>query len=176
VELAATKEDRKLEMNALSEQHKVEIASLSEKQMGIANLQENEKSERVARSEQHTVEIAALQEKLKKTTAALAEEHKIESAAIRHQLNTLLIQESEWLKSAKSLAGPELAKIEAEAEQAKDDMIFKLMLKRKELDGAGFSAFDEKLPLPGVLAAQYTACGQATTCSPLNVPYLHGWC
>jgi hypothetical protein len=117
--------------------------------------------------------MATLQDMLKLTTAALCEQHKVEKsttvalseqqhtkefAAMRDKLNTV-IQET---NSTKSLADPERAKIESEAEQAKHELIFKLM-KRKELDGAGFSAFDEQLPLPGVLAAQYTACGQATT-------------
>jgi hypothetical protein len=86
---------------------------------------------------------------LKTTTATLSTEHKTEIAAIRDQLNKVLIQENERLKSAKSLAGPELAKIEIE--QAKDDRISNLMMKRKELEGAGFSASkidEQELPLP----------------------------
>jgi hypothetical protein len=124
---------------ALSEDHKIEIAALRERLNTTT----------AALSEEHKIEIAALQEKLKTTTAALSEEHKIEIAAIRDQLNTVLIQENERLKSAKSLAGPELAKIETA--QAKDDRIFNLMMKRKELESVGFSAseIDEQLPLPG---------------------------
>jgi hypothetical protein len=59
-----------------------------------------------------------------------------------------VIQENERLKSTKSDADPELAKIETA--QAKHEMIFELMMKRKKLEGAGFSAseIDEQLPLP----------------------------
>jgi hypothetical protein len=110
--------------------------------------------------------IAALHDTLKTTTAALSEEHSIEIAAIWDQLNTgivalreklnttlseernTVIQENERFKSAKSLAGPELAKIETA--QAKHDMISNLMMTRKKLEGAGFSAseIDEQLPPP----------------------------
>jgi hypothetical protein len=82
------------------------------------------------------------------TSAALSEKLKIEISVIRDQLNTVMNQENERFKSAKSLAGPELAKIESA--QAKDDRIFNLMMRRKELQGAGFSAseIDERLPFP----------------------------
>jgi hypothetical protein len=71
----------------------------------------------------------------------------MEIAAIHDKLNTV-IQENERFEAATSLAGLGRAKAEAKAAQAKQERIFNLMMKRNELDTAGFSAFvmDERLP------------------------------
>jgi hypothetical protein len=71
-----------------------------------------------------------------------------ENIAAMHEKLTRVIQENEL--STKPLVGPERAKLEGDAEQAKHEMIFKLMMKRKELEAADFSAFEinEQLTLP----------------------------
>jgi hypothetical protein len=91
-----------------------------------------------ALSEQHKMELAAITEDRKLEMKALSEQHKVEIAAIQEKLNTA-IQEK-----------PEGAEAKEKAAQAKDDRIFNLMMKRKELDTAGFSAIeiDDRLPFP----------------------------
>jgi hypothetical protein len=53
-----------------------------------------------------------------------------------------VIQENELLKSTESLVGPQRARMETEAVQAKHEMVFNLMMKRKELEAAGSSALE----------------------------------
>jgi ankyrin repeat protein len=103
----------------------------------------------IQENKQRKAEISDLQDTSKSTIATLSEQHKKELASVHVKLN-LVIQENKQLKSAKSLAGPKHAKIEAEAEQATHEMIFNLIMKRKQLQDAGFSAIeiDEQLPLP----------------------------
>jgi hypothetical protein len=164
-EIAAIQEKVKSERTALSEQHKVEIAALQEKlKKTTAAISEQHKVEIAALSEQHKEEITAVQENTKSERVAISEQQKEDSklemnalseqhikdiASVNIKLNTV-IRENKRLKSAKSLAGPKHAKAEADAEQAKDDRIFKLMMKRKQLQDAGISAteIDEQLPLP----------------------------
>jgi hypothetical protein len=61
-----------------------------------------------------------------------------------------VILENERFKAATSIAVPGHAKAETEAAQAKQELIFNLMMKCKEFDSAGFLALqiDERLPFP----------------------------
>jgi ankyrin repeat protein len=111
----------------------------------------------IQENKQQKSDIKNLQEKQKSERASISEQHKKEIAAIQDKLDTV-IEENKRKKSVESaLAGPKRAKIEAEAAQAKDEAaqakderIFNLMIKRKELEAAGFSAIeiDLQLPLP----------------------------
>ncbi len=112
-------------------------------------IQESRKTEIAALSEHYKKELAVITEDWKLEMNALSDQHKQEIEALQDKLKTV-IQEHKHLTSGKSLAGPKHVKVEAEAEQAKDDRMFNLMMKRKELETTGFSAIeiDEQLPLP----------------------------
>jgi hypothetical protein len=132
---------------------------------GITNVQDKMDSTAAARSGQHSNtgsaelesqmaalqnEMATLSEELKTNTVALQNQTMSEVSALFEQHKIASTNDiDDKLKPEHSLTDTELAR----AEQAKDDRIFNLMMKRKQLLDAGFPAceIDEQLqlPLPG---------------------------
>jgi hypothetical protein len=116
--------DEQLEAHRKATNHQLEL---------LSQVQAQRQEQRKAKTD--------LQDKLQSTTAALSGQ----------QMEKEATQESRKSETAAlSKIEAEAAQAKDEAAQAKDDRIFKLMMKRKELKAAGYSVIeiDKHLPFP----------------------------